>query len=119
MGMSQSLGNITRYAQSLSCRQAPLLFYKVFQCTARYIFHDDIVIIAFHAYVKDIYDIGMGQAGCSLGLLMEFVDEFAIAFELVMEYLHRHGTIKQFVPGPVNICHASPAYELLQLIALM
>jgi hypothetical protein len=77
------------------------------------------MVIALHTYIKNIDDIGVRQTGCRLGLPMEFVDELSVALELLMEYLHRHGTVQQLVPGPVDICHTAPSYELQELIALM
>ena len=80
-------------------------------------FHDDIVDVALSAHVVDADDVGMGQAGCRVGLLPEVIDELLVLGELGLQDLDRHQPVQEFVHGAVNDGHSAVTDLLQQFIA--
>mgnify|MGYP000647625423 CR=1 FL=1 len=91
----------------------------VLEGAARHVFHDDVVVAICHADIVDVDDIRMREACCRLGLTLEFIDEFLVLLEFLMQDLDGHRPVEQAIPCLVDIGHAASADQLFEFIALI
>ena len=61
----------------------------------------------------------MREACCRLGLTLEFIDEFLVLLEFLMQDLDGHRPVEQAIPCLVDIGHAASADQLFEFIALI
>ena len=119
MRMSKCFCDITCDGERIARKQVPLVFDKLFERFAGYVFHDDVVLALRNANIVDIHDIRMREAGGRLRFLMKFFNEFFIALELLVKDFHGHEAIQQAVFRLVDIGHPAAANKLEELIALI
>ena len=80
--------------------------------------HDDEVGAGVFAPVEDGDDVGMGQVGCGLGLAAEPLDERPVDRQLGEQDLEGHRTVEQPITGAVDLGHAAPGDQVVELVAL-
>ena len=75
-------------------RQTGLFLNVLFEGNALHQFHYNIVDSVFFPYIIDIYDIGMHQSCCRLGLNTEFGYKISILAEFLLQYLDCHISVQ-------------------------
>ena len=83
--------------QRLLFREGDILLYQIPDAGAINQFHDNVIDVAFLAYVIDIDDIGMDQVCRDLRLAPEALDKAFVLGIFGSEYFYGHITIEQTV----------------------
>ena len=81
--------------------------------------HDDIVHIAAPGHVVHRHDVGVGQHGDGLGLVMEPAAELRVLRQVLLQHLDGHQAVEPVAPGLEYHRHAPGADDLQDLIAVI
>ena len=119
MRVGECLCDLSCDPQGLADGKMAFLADAILEGTARHVFHDDVMVAIGHADIVDIDDIRMRKTCCRLGFTLEFIDEFLVLLECLMQDLDGHRPVEQAILCPVDIGHAASADQLLEFIALI
>ena len=81
-------------------------------------FHHDEVGARVLAPVEHRHDVGMGEVGGRLRLPAEPLHERTVDGQLGEQDLERHRPVEESVVGAVDLGHAAPGDQVIQLVAL-
>ena len=98
---------------------APLLLHILLEGDAVDELHDDIVQLAGAGHVVHRHDVGVGEHGDGLGLVVEAAAELRVLRQLLLEDLDGHQTVEPVAPGLVDHGHAAGADALQDLISVV
>ena len=90
-----------------------------FKVGAAYVFHDDVVRARVLTPVVHVHDVGARKVGSRRRFLAETRSELLVLGVLRQHHLNGDGTAQHVVLGAINLCHATDAYTLDDLIAVV
>ena len=81
------------------------------------ILHDDVIGVAVLAPIVDAYDIGGGEAGCCLGLLLKTRGEGGVAGVLRQHDLDGYRAVEDLILRTVDGRHAACSHLILEEVS--
>ena len=118
VGTLNSGTNLNGKIQNLPPGQQLILLNIFFQGNPFQIFHYDIMDIPFMSDIINRYDIGMRQAGSSLGFNVELFDEFLIRTEFAFKNFNCNIAVEQITSCKIHIRHTAGADFFQNFIAV-
>ena len=120
VGMAQGLGDLGDEVEGLPpIELVPLFLHVLLQGDPIDQLHDDVLHLRGAAHVIHCHDIGVGQHGHRLGLVVEPAAELSILRQVLPQDLDRHQPIQPVAPGLVHLGHAAGPHQLQDLISVI
>ena len=115
----QRLADLRGVVQRLRGAEYTVLRHALFERLALDELHDDIIQVVPLAHVVDGDDVGVGEHGHGLGLLVEAAAQLRVLRQVLPQDLHRHLAVEPVVQGPEDPGHSPHADLLHNLISVV
>ena len=120
VGVAQGLDDLGDKVEGLPpVELVPLLLHVLLQGDAVDELHDDVLQVGGAAHVVDGHDVGVGEHGHGLGLLVEAAAQLRVLRQVLPQNLHRHLAVEPVVQGPEDPGHSAHADLLHNLVSVV
>ena len=120
VGVSQCLDDLGDEVEGLPPVQLiPLFLHILLQGDPVDQLHHDVLKVGGAAHVVHRHDIGVGQHGHSLRLVVEAAAQLRILDQVVPQDLHRHQAVEPVAAGLVHPGHPAHADQLQDLVSVV
>ena len=120
VGVGEGLHDLGDEVEGLPPGQlAPLLLHVLLEGDAVQQLHDDVVQLRRVGHVVHRHDVGVGEHGHGLGLVVEAAAELGVLGQLLLEDLDGHQPVEPVIPALVHHGHAADADALQDLISVV
>ena len=120
VGMGERFHNLSDEMERLPPGElVPLLLHILLKRNAVDQFHDNVVQFTGLGYIVDRHNIGVGQHGYGLGLVVKTAAEFRVLRQILLEDFNGHQTVQAVAPRLVYHGHAAGADALQDFISIV
>lgn len=120
VGVGEGLHDLSDEVQCLPPGQlASLLLHILLEGDAVDELHNDVIQLRGVGHIVDRHDVGMGEHGDGLGLIVEPAAELSVLSQLLLENLHRHQPVEAVIPPLVDHGHTARPDALNNLISVV
>ena len=120
VGVAQGLDDLGDEVEGLPpVELVPLLLHVLLQGDAVDELHDDVLQVGGAAHIVDGHDVGVGEHGHGLGLLVEAAAQLRVLRQVLPQNLHRHLAVEPVVQGPEDPGHPAHADLLHNLVSVV
>ena len=120
VGVAQRLCNLRDKVEGFPPIEfIPLFLHVLLQGNAINQLHYNIFQLRGPAYIVHRHDIGVGQHGNRLGLIVEPAAKFRVLRQVLPQNLDCHQPVQTVASGLIHLCHAAGTYQLQYLISVI